>query len=505
MRIRNLILSVFLPVAGIINSGYSYELFDRDMPVQNGVNVFEVSSVFTDIYKNLNSVSWAGKDISIAIESLEKMSKDAHIAATDERVILVWRDTIVANYPRPRADDFDGFGQITTALVLKMREMDPIFGNMSTQQMYKSVVDVAVRSIDENGEYVYADDAMPDSKILTSVGIQGEKDDKGNFRVHAVFQGSPADVAGIEDADLITKINGGDVSQMSDMDIENAFSGFNSGTLKLGLLKSSGEKNIVLRRAAIVLADADIIYKQIQSDDKIDNAILEIVVHKITPSSVDIVSEALGKYENISGIVLDMRAASGDDATSAAKLAGLFIGQNPVMRIVETAKSESEIIPGGSAVIEVPTIVLISNATTGSAEAVASAFYESRRGVLVGTPTAGRARMATNLKLKNGGKLILFNKAIKTGSGRDIEGRGIFPLVCLSNIRNDQQQGAFFVNVLNGDFKLQDFNNKLDVPTADIRKGCPTITSGEDEDLLSAGVSVKILTDKNIYNNLLGE
>ena len=40
---------------------------------------------------------------------------------------------------------------------------------------------------------------------------------------------------------------------------------------------------------------------------------------------------------------------------------------------------------------------------------------------------------------------------------------------------------------------------------AAVRKGCPVITSGDDEDMMSAAVATKILTDKTVYNRLIAE
>lgn len=503
MKIKKLFLLAFLPLC--FNSANAYELFNKDEAVQNGLNVFNVSSVFSDIYKKLDTVNWGGKDVNVAIESLEKINEKSHIAATDERVVLVWKDDIVANYPRPESGDWDGFGQITTALVLRLRELDPSFANLSENEMYQTVVDALMRGVDENGRYIFSKKAeiKEDGRILTSVGLECVKDERGNFRVNGIYKDSPADNAGIKSGDLISRINGTDVKSMESSSFESALSGFNSGTLKLTILTPSGEKPVVLRRATIVLADTDIVYKQINNDE--NNGILEIVVHKISDNTVSIVNEALAKHSGVTGIVLDLRATTGDDERAAAKLAGLFIGQKPVMRIVETLKNESEVIPGGDAVVHVPTVVLMSNTTTGTAEAVAAAFYENKIGVLVGTPTAGHAKIATTIDLYNGGALVLLNKSIKTGLGNIIDGRGVFPLVCLSNIRNTQQQGAFFLNIINDNFKYQDFNNNKDIPIDKIRKGCPSITSGADEDAVSAAVSTKILTDKKVYNKLLGE
>jgi carboxyl-terminal processing protease len=336
---------------------------------------------------------------------------------------------------------------------------------------------------------------------LTSVGVEGARDARGNFRVNGVYKGAPADLAGIRAGDLIEQINGRFVADMSDDELAAVMTGFNSGTSKIHLLTPYGNRDVVLRRATIVLADADVVHRA----DPDTGGLLEIIVHNVSDGAVAIVNEALARYPDVSGIVLDLRVAGGDDERAAAKLGGLFIGKKPVMRIVETASDEVEVVPGGDAITDAPVVVLMSDQTRGTAEALVAAFYENARGVLIGTPTAGAARIASRIDLSNGGALELLNKSIKTGQGRMIDGRGIFPIVCLSNIRTNQQQNAFFLNVINNDFNARDFNQEPDVNPADIRRGCPVITNGADEDAVATAVSVKILTDKKVYNRLIAE
>ena len=501
MRMTRLFLPVFFALG--LCAAHADSLFFEDEPVQGGLPVFEMSNTFADIYEKLDGVSWGGKNINVAIESLEKLNPDAHIAATDERIVLVWDDAIIANYPRPAAGDWNGFGEITTALVLKMRERDADLRRAGKNETYQIVVDSLMRGIDENGRYIFsrAAEIAEDGRILTSVGLEGARDARGNWRVHGVYKGAPADSAGIRAGDLIAEINGRAVAEMSDAELETVMTGFNSGTSKIHLLTPSGGRDVVLRRATIVLADADVVHRS----NPDTGGVLEIVVHSVTDSAAQIVNEALKKYPDLDGIVLDLRSTTGDDERAAARLAGLFIGKSPVMRIVETARDEVEVIPGGDAVTDAPVVVLMSDQTRGTAEAIAAAFYENARGVLVGTPTAGTARIATRIDLADGGALELLNKSVKTGAGRAIDGRGVFPIVCLSNIRSASQQNAFFLNVINNDFHARDFNKEPETDAAAIRRGCPVITSGADEDALSAAVSAKILTDKKVYNRLIAE
>ena len=473
----------------------------QDSDVVDGVEVGKVSNVFADIYEKLDDVKWAGKDISIAIESLESLNPKAHVAATGERVVLVWGDELIANYPYPTEKNWQEYGQITTALIMAMREKDTHLRSLRDVELYDVVVNALLSGVDENGSYIYSKDAInnADTKILTSIGFDGGRDERGNFRVTGVFKDSPADIAGIHEGDIISEINGQRVSKMTDDGISSVLSGYNSGTSKLKLLTPMGNKNVTLRRATVVLADADIIYRGI--DDK--DGILEIIVHKISDGAVNIINEALAKHSDASGIILDLRTSVGDNEKAAAKLAGLFVGQKPVMRISETAFDELEVVPGGEEITKAPVVVLISDTTRGTAEAVASAFYENKRGVLIGTPTAGHSRIASLIDLKNGGVLELFNKSVKSGTGNELDGRGVFPLVCLSNIRNESQQEVFFLNVINGEFNAHDYNKDTKVNVKALRKACPKITSGTDEDNVATAVSVKILTDKQIYQELM--
>ena len=57
--------------------------------------------------------------------------------------------------------------------------------------------------------------------------------------------------------------------------------------------------------------------------------------------------------------------------------------------------------------------------------------------------------------------------------------------------------------MINNDFQARDFNKEPAVNVADVRRGCPVITSGTDEDAVAMAVAVKILTDDKVYESLL--
>jgi hypothetical protein len=372
------IIYYLLSIIVLVSPARGVELFDAENPIIDNLPVLEMSDVFSDIYEKLDNVKWGGKDIRIAVESIENIRPNVKVAATDSRVVVLHKDTIIGNWPRPGDRDWKEFGQITTAIILKIREIDPMLAKMTEPELYRASVGAIMAGIDENGKYIYSkkEQGVNDPHVLTSLGIAGVRTSSGDYILNTIFKGSPADNAGLTDGDILISANGVPLRDLSDMYVLGLFNGFSSGTIKIKAIGTDRkEKSATLRRATVVIADADTVLK--------DN-ILEIIIHKITDNSVEIVSEALNRYgDKVTGVYLDLRVATGEDERSMAKMAGLFLGRVPVARIHAIATEEVEIFPGGDAAINAPIVVAVSNATSGAAEGLAFAFYENDIGIII--------------------------------------------------------------------------------------------------------------------------
>lgn len=501
MKLNKIFLFLSLVFLPFCNS-FAVDMFMENQAVQGGIDVFHTSNVFAEMYEKIDEDYLSRRNKQVRIQSLARLSPNARIETVGDRLVLLWGEDIIGNFPQPVEKDWKDYGQITTALLLRMRERDARLQALDETGLYNAVVQALLVGVGEDGGYVFAQQEKQDNdaKMLTSLGLEAGRDRYGNLRVTGIFKNSPADKSGIKEGDLISEINGRRVAMIGDGELVGVMSGYNSGTVKLKLLTPSGNKKVTLRRATVVSADADVIYRK-SNETGLD--ILEIVVHDVSDSAVEIVNEALAKYYDAGGVILDLRASGGDDERAAAKLAGMFLGQVPIMRISETATDEVEVIPGGDAITDLPVVVLISDSTRGTAEAVAGAFYENHRGVLVGTPTAGYAKMPGRVDLSNGGVLKVFNRFLKTGSGMMIDGRGIFPLVCLSSIKTKSDADIFFLNTINGQFNAHDYNKDDNIDVLTLWRACPNIASGDDEDTMADAVGAKILTDKKVYMELM--
>ena len=73
------ILFLFSLVILFSKNAYSLDLFNKEEAIQDGLNVFELSNDFADIYEKLNSIKWAGKKKSISVKNLDKFYKNFEV------------------------------------------------------------------------------------------------------------------------------------------------------------------------------------------------------------------------------------------------------------------------------------------------------------------------------------------------------------------------------------------------------------------------------------------
>ena len=160
MRILNIICSVLFALT--VNYAWA------------GNSIENTAGTFAEVYEKLNSVQWGGKNIGVVIESLENLSPNAHLAATDERIILVWKDSIVGNFQKPVVGDWATYGKITTALIEKMRERDDYLASLSDEEIYERAFAALMQGIDESGKYISKQTLLNVSNTLLSTGVVAE-------------------------------------------------------------------------------------------------------------------------------------------------------------------------------------------------------------------------------------------------------------------------------------------------------------------------------------------
>lgn len=172
------------------------------------------------------------------------------------------------------------------------------------------------------------------------------------------------------------------------------------------------------------------------------------------------VKEALGKFKDAPGLILDLRANGGGDGEEGMRIAGYFWNEKvPVARIVtRTGKPPSALfglvsLPkvfeagrSGGQLYSGPIVILINEGTGSTSELITGALQEHGRARVVGTQSCGCVLgVLEHRELKGGGELSISELSFVTAKGRTLEGQGVMPdiplKITLADFRRRQDTG----------------------------------------------------------------
>jgi len=144
-------------------------------------------------------------------------------------------------------------------------------------------------------------------------------------------------------------------------------------------------------------------------------------VRAITPELPRLLSAALEEVRGTpryEGLVIDLRAADGQDYHAAAATADLFVsaGKPLVQWDDQTLTSSGPGLPQPV----LPVALLVNSETVGAAEALAGALRESAPVVLIGSRTAGRAFAMRTFQLDGGQQLLIAGAPVRVGEDRSL-------------------------------------------------------------------------------------
>ena len=134
--------------------------------------------------------------------------------------------------------------------------------------------------------------------------------------------------------------------------------------------------------------------------------------------------DRLDATNKLKGVVLDLRFADGQDYTAAANAADRFLSREQPLLDWDEGSIHST---GKADAINVPVAVLVNRRTTGAAEALAAALRETDAAVLIGSRTAGQARIFKEFDLSNGQRLRVATGQVSVGKDKPLSATGVAP------------------------------------------------------------------------------
>ncbi|OPX88026.1 MAG: Carboxy-terminal processing protease CtpB precursor [Pelotomaculum sp. PtaB.Bin104] len=240
------------------------------------------------------------------------------------------------------------------------------------------------------------------------------------------YQGTPAAREGIENGDIIVKI---DDRNARGIDLETAINLMRGpvGTqVRLTLERQQGETGRY--EFTRTLTREEISVPTVEGQTIPGTSIQHIVVSQFTERTDEEMKEVLSKLETepMQGIILDLRDNPGGLLNVAVEVAKNFIPSGPIVYIDYRVGREQVLQSEGQAV-QLPLVVLINEGSASAAEILAGAVKDTGSGTLVGTKTFGKGIVQTVFPLEDGAGLKLTTARYLTPARNDIHEKGIQP------------------------------------------------------------------------------
>ncbi len=239
--------------------------------------------------------------------------------------------------------------------------------------------------------------------------------------ITAVYEGSPAAEAGLQAGDVISKVDGNDVSGMDLDSIVSLIKGEKGTEVKITVLRYGQE----IETAAV----RDIIQMQTVDSVMLDNQVGYISVSEFDDVTYDQFKSALDSLEaqGMVGLVIDLRNNPGGNLDTVTDMLKLLLPEGPIVSITDKNGDTEEITCDGSNEFTKPLAVLVNQYSASASEVFCGAVQDYGIGSIVGVTTFGKGVVQQLMDLGDGTCLKVTIAEYYTPSGRSINGIGVEP------------------------------------------------------------------------------
>ena len=250
------------------------------------------------------------------------------------------------------------------------------------------------------------------------IGISVEEKD-GIYTVTDVNKNGPAFRAGIQVGDTLISFNGTAVTGMS-MSEFNGMAAFEVDEDVMVVVKRQDTEHTYTMKSEIIQKD--------MAEMEMLDGIAYIRITNFYGNAATLVSEFVTQAtaENCRGFIVDIRSNPGGDLSVLQSVAGCFVGNKEVLKMVYKDGAEDVYNGNGTATTQ-PLVVLVDGNSASASEAFAGCIQSHGRGKIVGTQTYGKGIAQQTFSLADGTAVKLTVAKYYLPDGRCIHGEGITP------------------------------------------------------------------------------
>ena len=253
------------------------------------------------------------------------------------------------------------------------------------------------------------------------IGVEISQNNNGQVVIVGIFEGSPADDAGLKPGDILISIDGETLSGKTSGDVATMIKGSKKEKITLRYLREEENETVVFLNHVIIPSVNSKIYE--------DN-IGYIGIDTFSATTYSQVKEAKEELEskNINSLIIDVRNNTGGYLTAAKSISDLFIEKGKILyqlKYKDGKVEKYEATTNGFTNYKI--VVLINGASASASEILTSALKESYGATVVGTKSYGKGTIQETGTLTSGAMIKYTSAYWLTPNGNSINEVGIEP------------------------------------------------------------------------------
>jgi carboxyl-terminal processing protease len=259
---------------------------------------------------------------------------------------------------------------------------------------------------------------------LGGIGVYLSVADPQKLVIRSPIKGSPADRAGLEAGDIILKIDGIDVSTMTQQKAVSILRGEPGTKVTVGIYRPRTGKDFSVN---LIREKISVPTVQVQAlPGREDIALIDI--SNFSQNTGEELEREFSKmdWDSYKGFIIDLRYNCGGEVNASIKVASLLVPQGDIVHVVDK-KGRIETKKSTAQYINKPFVILINEYTASAAEIVSGAVKDYGSGDLVGVKTFGKGVVQTLFPLDNNTSVKLTTDKYLTPLKNDIHQKGIEP------------------------------------------------------------------------------
>lgn len=252
------------------------------------------------------------------------------------------------------------------------------------------------------------------------VTIANEGDD---LVIQSVFDGTPADEAGLKAKDVIVEIDGETSARWDTDEAVLRIRGEEGTQVTLGIRRNGAAtlRNFTITRAKIDIPNVE--------SELLEGNLGYIRLYGFSQPAADEVREAIVELteQGAEGFIFDLRDNPGGLLDSAVDVSSLFIEDGVIVRVEDRSGTMEEHRASGDLATDAPLVVLINGNSASASEIVGGAVQDYDRATLVGEQSFGKGSVQQIEELSFGGAIKLTIAHYVSPKNRVIDKIGLTP------------------------------------------------------------------------------